>query len=84
MSESAMKRPENRMERVVNDDKQPENRADIALSEPLKPPEQGMECPFCKVRLSKTFDTRAEGGKVMRWRRCQACGKKWKTEEEPV
>jgi len=84
MNETAMKKPENRMERVVNLDKPPENRAETTISEPIKPPEQGMECPFCKVRLSKTFDTRPEGQKIIRWRRCQSCGKKWKTEEEPV
>jgi len=44
-----------------------------------------MRCPYCGVDRDRVIKTRREirgdADVVLRWRRCRACGRGWRTEE---
>ena len=43
-----------------------------------------MICPFCKSDKTKVEHTRAYDNVNFRWRRCDVCGRKFKTTEETI
>jgi len=50
---------------------------------PRKKPErrESIACPFCNALFSRVEDTKPVDGEIVRYRRCNRCGKRYPTGE---